>query len=288
MSSTPPSRISTQPIGFAAQPRPLDRQGSARLIDRTIELFPAGAFDANGLSGIDDERPVLILGMPRSGTTLIEQILSSHPRVAAGGELGFWGEHGAPLLAHDTGAITPDRLRELAGQYRTLLRGISADALRVTDKNPFNFLYIGLLRMAFPGAFVVHCRRHPVDNCLSIYATNFFAHDIAFMGNREDLVFYYRGYARLMQHWREALPPERFLEVDYEAMVSDREAETRRLVAFCGLEWDEACLRPERNPRNITTASRWQVRQPVYRSSLERWRNYQPWLGPFAELLPPA
>jgi hypothetical protein len=177
-------------------------------------------------------------------------------------------------------------LDEIAKRYLSVLAGISAAALRVTDKNPFNFRDLGLVRMALPGAFIIHCRRHPVDTCLSIFTTNLTAHDISFMGNREDLLFYYRQYERLMQHWREVLPPDRFLEVDYEALVSDREAQTRRLIAFCKLEWDDACLQPERNPRAVNTASVWQARQPVYRTSVERWRNYEPWLGALAELLP--
>jgi hypothetical protein len=108
------------------------------------------------------------------------------------------------------------------------------------------------------------------------------------MGNREDLVFYHGEYSRMMRHWRDVLPPGRFLEIDYEALTADREAETRRLISFCELDWHDACLRPERNQRAIITASRWQARQPVYRSSVERWRNYRPWLGPLADLLPQA
>jgi hypothetical protein len=142
-----------------------------------------------------------------------------------------------------------------------------------------------LVRLAFPRAFIIHCRRHPVDTCLSIYTTSLAAREIAFTGNRDDLVFYHGEYSRLMRHWREVLPPGRFLEIDYEALVSDPEVETRRLVSFCELEWHDACLRPEGNRRTVSTASAWQARQPVYRSSVERWRNYRPWLGPLADLL---
>jgi hypothetical protein len=124
-----------------------------------------------------------------------------------------------------------------------------------------------------------------VDTCLSIYFTHFLRR-MDFASDRSDLVFEYRQYERLMAHWRAVLPADRFLDVDYEALVDDREAGTRRLIEFCGLEWDDACLSPERNRRAVTTASIWQARQPVYRNSLARWRNYEPWLGELRELLP--
>jgi tetratricopeptide (TPR) repeat protein len=128
--------------------------------------------------------------------------------------------------------------------------------------------------------------RHPVDTCLSIYTTYLASPGLEFMGNREDLVFYYREYERLMRHWRQVLPPERFVEIDYEWLITDREAETRWLLSFSGLKWNDACLRPESNRRSVETASVWQARQPVYRSSVARWRNYEPWLGPLAQLMP--
>jgi len=265
---------------------PLDRRALVRLVDRNIDFFSytANRFDAT--LGVPDDRPVFFLGLPRSGTTLVEQILSCHPRVTAGGELAFWPEHGPPALASGE-PLTPDRVRALATGYQSVLAAIVPDAARITDKNLINFLTAGLLRLAFPRAFFIHCRRHPVDTCLSMYTTFLGSRDTLFMGNRDDLVFYYRQYSRLMQHWREVLPG-RFLETDYEALTTDREAQTRGLVAFCELEWHDACLRPERNPRTIITASRWQARQPVYRSSVGRWRNYRPWLGPLAELLSEA
>ena len=264
---------------------PLNRRLLAALVDRNIELFPdRAAFDA--ALGVDDERPVFIVGLPRSGTTLVEQIISSHPAVAAGGELGYWGEHGSMLMQAGATPFDRDRLHALATGFQALLRGVSAEALRVTDKNPFNYLFVGLLRLAFPRAFIIHCRRHPVDACLSMYMTLMGARETWFMGNRDDLVFYHGEYSRLMRHWRAVLPPERLLELDYEAVTGDAAAAARRIVAFCELEWDEACLRPEANRRSVATASVWQARQAVYRGSVGRWRNYAPWLGALAELLP--
>jgi hypothetical protein len=157
----------------------------------------------------------------------------------------------------------------------------------VTDKLPFNYLRLGLIHLLLPRARVIHCRRHPIDTCLSIYSIYFKA-PMEFCADKGDLVFWHRNYARLMDHWRAVLPPERFIEVDYENLIADRETVTRRLIAFAGLEWSDACLAPERNERAVLTASVWQARQPVYATSVERWRRYEPWLGELRELLPPA
>jgi len=165
------------------------------------------------------------------------------------------------------------------------LRQIGPEALRVTDKRPGNFELLWLIRLV--DARVIHCRRDPVDTCLSIFFANFSARQ-DYACDRGDLAFFYRQYERLMDHWRRALPPDRFTEVEYETLIADREAEMRRLIAFCGLDWNEACLTPERNGRVVKTASLWQARQPVYTTSVGRWRRYEPWLGELRELLPAA
>jgi hypothetical protein len=139
--------------------------------------------------------------------------------------------------------------------------------------------------MALPGARIIHCRRNPVDTCLSMFFTNFTTgHEYTW--DRSDLAFSYHQYERLMEHWRRVLEDDRFIEVQYETLIADREAETRRLIAFCGLDWDEACLTPDRNGRAVSTASLWQARQPVYATSVERWRRYEPWLGELRDLIP--
>ncbi len=232
----------------------------------------------------DGDLPLLIVGMLRSGTTLTEQILSSHPAVAAGGELPFWRwrtqEWGlrAGVLPHAA------LLHEAARDYVALLRRIGPDALRVTDKQPLNVDALGVIALALPEAGIIHCRRNPVDTCLSIYFANL-GRQAPYGAHREDLVFFYRQYERLMAHWRKVLPEDRFLEVDYESLVGSRKAKTHRLVAFAGLDWDDACLAPERNARIIKTASFWQAKQPVYSSSVERWRCYEPWLGELRQLI---
>ena len=267
-----------------------NRKAYAGEVDRIVRTFTAETLTnlARSLKrpkSSEDEAPVLIVGMPRSGTTLVEQILSSHPAVAAGGELSYWPQRLAAIQTADRGRIGPSRILAAADGYLSLLRALGPTSLRVTDKMPRNYELLWLVRLSLPGARIIHCRRHPVDTCLSNYFTNFASgHDYAW--DRGDLAFFYRQYERLMAHWRAVVPSDRFIEVDYEALVADREAETRRLVAFVGLDWDDACLAPERNGRIVKTASKWQARQPVYATSVERWRRYEPWLGELGALAP--
>jgi tetratricopeptide (TPR) repeat protein len=270
----------------------LDRAGLVARFDSIIAGYSAAAVaDARQLHARParpgDDLPVLIVGMPRSGTTLVEQILSSHPAVAAGGELPFWAYRERDLHASGIGSLEADKLCRAAEDYRAELRRTGPAALRVTDKQPKNSEALGLIRLALPDARIVHCRRNPIDTCLSIFFADFAAgHEYAW--DRGDLAFFYRQHERLMEHWARALPGDRFTEVQYESLIADREAETRRLIAFCGLDWDEACLAPERNERAVNTASVWQARQPVYATSVERWRRYEPWLGELRTLLPAA
>jgi tetratricopeptide (TPR) repeat protein len=265
---------------------PFDRKYLEQRVDRIIARYSRDFFAEHATMGQGDETPVLVLGMPRSGTTLIERIVSSHPRVGGGGELAFWNERGSAWADAETGKLA-EAAGGLRADYLRLLRSIGPDALRVTDKMPFNFLWIGLVHLLFPNARVIHCRRNPIDTCLSIYSTQF-TQSWGYASERGDLAFYYRQYLRLMEHWRAVLPPDRFLDVDYEDATAAPEGAARRLVAFAGLEWDAACLQPERNPDAVKTASTWQARQPIYRSSVERWRNYEPWIGELRSLLDPA
>ncbi len=254
-------------------------------IDRLVRRFTRDFFAANTALGRDDEAPLLIVGLPRSGTTLVEQIISSHPRVAAGGELPFWIKRASSRGIAEATYLSAPAAHDLAGEYLALLRRIGPGAARITDKLPFNVLCLGLIHLLLPGARIIQCRRHPVDTCLSIYFTHF-KQVIGFATDKADLAAAYQQYARLMDHWRMVLPPGRFLEVDYEALIADREAVTRRLIAFTGLDWDDSCLQPERNQHAVVTASRWQARQPVYATSVGRWRHYEPWLGELRRLLP--
>ena len=233
--------------------------------------------------GSSDPTPVLIIGMPRSGTTLVEQIVSMHPEVGAGGELNFWNERGA-MWHRSTEATDTQFLTKGATDYLGVLRGIAPKAMRVTDKMPFNFLWAGLIHLAFPRAILIHCRRAAIDTALSIHQT-FFHPALAFPTGGAELVAYFRSYQKLMDHWRKVLPPDRFIEVDYEDLTHAPEPIIRRIIAACGLSWDDACLRPESNPRAVKTPSKWQTRQPIYRTSLARWRRFEPWLGSLSALI---
>ena len=234
--------------------------------------------------GSPDATPVLILGMPRSGTTLVEQIVSMHPEVAAGGELNFWNERGAAWQRSGADGNEMPFLAKAAAEYLGVLRAIAPTAARVSDKMPFNFLWAGLIHVAFPRAIIIHCRRAAVDTALSIHQTHFHP-SLVFPTGGAELVAYFHSYQRLIEHWRRVLPGDRFVEVDYEDLTHAPEPVIRRIIAVCGLAWHDACLRPEGNARAVKTPSKWQTRQPIYRTSVARWRRYQPWLGPLRALV---
>ena len=263
---------------------PFDRAQHSAMIDGLIQTFTPEFFERYRSFGSSSDVPMLVMGMMRSGTTLVEQIISSHPRVYGAGELSVC-EQAAALLKPDVPqALTQEKLRSLAEGYVNFLRVFSPDAPHIIDKLPSNFLNLGFFHLLFPQGRMIHCRRHPVDTCLSIYFHKFggyhpYAYDL------ENLAFYYQEYLRLMQHWRRVLPPTVFMEVQYEELVADQEAVSRRLIAFCGLEWDDRCLEFYKNERPVSTASSWQVRQPIYKSSTARWKRYEPHLGPLAQLL---
>jgi tetratricopeptide (TPR) repeat protein len=252
-------------------------------IDRLIARFTPEFIAQASELGSDDATPVLIIGMPRSGTTLVEQIVSIHPEVGAGGELNFWNERGA-AWHRPSGGDETQFVAKAAADYLGVLRAIAPTAARVTDKMPFNFLWAGLIHLAFPRATIIHCRRAAVDTALSVHQT-FFHPALAFPTGGAELVAYFRSYQRLIDHWRNVLPTDRFIEVDYEELTRAPEPAIRRIIAACGLAWHDECLRPESNPRAVKTPSKWQTRQPIYRTSVARWRRYEPWLGPLRGLV---
>ncbi|MFZ0284263.1 MAG: sulfotransferase [Terriglobales bacterium] len=262
------------PFDSAAFSRETDR-----LIARCTPEFIARASEL----GSDDATPVLIIGMPRSGTTLVEQIISMHPEVGAGGELNFWNERGAAWYSSVAAGegkpfVISAFLANAATDYLGVLRAIAPKAARVIDKMPFNFLWAGLIHVAFPRATIIHCRRAAVDTALSIHQT-FFHPALAFPTGGAELVAYFQSYRKLTDHWRNVLPADRYIEVDYEELTRAPEPAIRRIIAACGLAWNDACLRPESNPRAVKTPSKWQTRQPIYRTSVARWRRYERWLG---------
>jgi hypothetical protein len=230
--------------------------------------------------------------MLRSGTTLVEQILASHPAVFGAGELTYWS---SVLTASITGraddalgiGIDDARLAASSAEYLRQLQQLSGDAARVVDKFPLNFLSLGLIRAALPQARIIHMRRNPLDTCLSIYFQHFEAAN-AYANDLEDLAHYYREYQQLMRHWRSVLPAGALLEVPYEELARDLEGWTRKILEFLSLPWDKRCLDFHRTERPVVTASKWQVRQAIDPSSTERWRHYAKFLGPLQSLREPA
>ena len=238
-------------------------------------------------SAIRSERPVFVVGMPRSGTTLAEQILASHPKVHGAGELPFWnGAAGRCAAAADSTDDSGDdaRLRRLADDYLALLGEVSQDALRVVDKMPANFMFLGLIHAALPSARIIHLERNPIDTCLSIYFQNFgAAHSYA--SDLNDLAHYYVEYQRIMDHWRRILPAGLMLDVPYEGLVANPEYWSRTMVEFIGLPWDARCRDFHGTERIVSTFSKWQARQPINTRSVGRWRRYEKFLGPLRSLL---
>ncbi len=253
--------------------------------------FPPGDWATSLDRGDPSDLPIFILGMPRSGTTLVEQILASHPQIHGAGEIGLLrtvleGLQIRPDLllsgAFKTGPFA-DELRRRGAEYVGRLRALDPQAARITNKLPNNFMLAGAIHLVLPRAAIVFCRRDLRDVCLSCYQT-LFMQGHAWSYDLTELGRYAAAFARLMEHWRRVLPG-RILDLDYEALVAEPEAQARRLVEHCGISWDERCLDFHRTGRAVRTASVGQVRQPIYRRSVGRWRRFERHLGPLLEAL---
>jgi tetratricopeptide (TPR) repeat protein len=262
-----------------------------RTIASIIKSFPPGDWASRRDQGDPSEVPVFVLGMPRSGTSLVEQILASHARVHGAGEIGLLGTalqgfHVHPDLLSSSGLETgsfADELRRRGADYVRQLRALAPNAARITDKRPSNFLLVGAIHLTLPGARIVFCKRDLRDVCLSCYQT-LFMEGHAWSYDLTELGRYAAGFAELMEHWNRALPG-RILELEYEKLVTDPEGQARRLLEHCGLDWDARCLDFYRTQRAVQTASLGQVRQPIYSSSIDRWRRFERHLGPLFEAL---
>lgn len=267
--------------GYLAQSRALMETFDGELAERLSSL------------GSQSRRPIFVTGMPRSGTTLVEQIVASHPRVSGGGEMeilkALVGDFearergGSPFPQWASGLDAGD-IAGLAERYLDTARRKAPDGDRVTDKSISTFRHLGLAAILFPKARFIHCMRDPLDTCLSCYVQGFNRPALAYTYDLDYLGRVYRDYLGLMAHWREALPVE-ILDVRYEDVIADQEAQSRRIIAHCGLEWDDACLSYHKNERAVHTASLWQVRQPIYTSSVGKWRRYEAQLAPLREAL---
>jgi tetratricopeptide (TPR) repeat protein len=263
-----------------------DEAAYLRGVRRIKDAFTPELIARLGGKGDPSEVPIFVLGMPRSGSTLTEQILASHPSAFGAGELP-----NLPLLARalgpDSGPYFPEFLssmgegdiKALGAAYVEGLRAMAPTAARIVDKLPENYRLLGLIHCALPGAKIIHTRRDAVDTCLSIYSKLFSA-DVPYSYKLDEIGRYWRAYDDLMAHWRTILPPGSFYDLDYEKLVADQEGETRKLLDFCGLEWNEAVLQFHKTKRVVRTASARQIRKPLYSSSVGRWR-------PSAERLKP-
>jgi Tfp pilus assembly protein PilF len=252
-----------------------DEAAELRMFDRVRAAFTAALmYDRAGL-GDPAQTPVFIVGMPRSGGSLVEQILASHPQVFGGGELRDFQAAVAAAAAEPfpemACALTGDQLRRLGADYLGRIAKLAPSASRIVDKMPLNILHVGLIHLALPNARIIHVSRDPIDTCLSCFSL-LFASELDYAYDLGELGRYYRAYERLMRHWRNVLPPGTMLEVQYEAVVADLEKEARRVVAHCGLEWEAACLAFHQTQRIVRTASAAQVRRPIYADAVGRAR----------------
>ena len=240
-------------------------------------------------SGLTEAKPIFILGMPRSGTTLVEQIISSHSDVTGAGELSYMADQAkqfkSGLLAFHKlfPKMDQSQWQDIGQAYLNGLNGYDEGRLHITDKMPHNFLNIGMISKLLPKARIIHCKRHPVANCLSIYKAYFGgknSHSYAY--NLKDLAHYHNLYENLMAHWRQVLPG-RFYEVSYEQLTSNQEPESRQLIEYCGLDWQDACLDFYKTKRKVKTASAFQVRQPMHNQSVDLWKRYGEALQPLLD-----
>jgi hypothetical protein len=257
-------------------------------VSRMIAVCTPGFFERVRGFGLESQLPVFVVGLPRSGTTLIEQILASHSQVFAAGEIKLAVDSMAALggqgvdLIENLGRLDRQTAARLASRHLQRLRALHGGALRIVDKMPDNYFFLGLLASLFPRAKLIHCRRDLRDVAVSCWMTHF--KEIRWADDQRYLASRFHEYRRLMEHWRKVLPVP-LLDVDYEETVADLEGVARKLVARCGLAWEPACLEFHLAKRPVRTASAVQVRQPVFRTSVERWKHYQQAMGSlFAQL----
>jgi Sulfotransferase family len=268
-----------------------------RLLARTADIFTAELMQRQAGQGDFSSVPVFIIGMPRSGSSLIEQILASHSRVFGAGEITDFNAAAASLAGPGgrlpkpfpeiATQMTAEQFRRVGSHYVNGIRPRAPSAERISDKTLGNFLFAGLIHLALPNARIIHARRNPVDTCLSCFS-KLFASQMSFTYDLAELGQYYRAYDALMVHWRQVLPAGVMLEVSYEDLVADFEPQARRIVEHCGLQWEEACLRFHTTKRPVKTASATQVREPLYRAAVGRSQSYRALLSPLLDALGPA
>lgn len=262
-----------------------DNNANTREVNRLKFVYSTSAVGALPRSGVDSQLPVFIVGMPRSGTSLLEQILSCHSKVHARGETTDVRKLAEAIPYYPDGVrnLSQEKLDTLAGAYIQRLQDMAPSATRVTDKLPGNYLFLGIISQIFPGARILHCQRDPRDICLSNYFTEFAAGHVHSY-NLESLAQVYKAYQELMEHWKAVLPIP-ILDVRYEELVADPQTWVEKILDFSGLEWEDACLSFHQSKRQVVTASYDQVRRPLYKSSVARWKNYARHLEPVSRIL---
>ena len=261
-------------------------------INSIIKTFNKEAIQNLRLTAEKSEKPIFIVGMPRSGTTLVEKILATHTKVHGAGELDYFFKLGTnQFLTEETGflfaplnAYSKKQLENVGHSYLKQIEQLNKDSAYITDKLPFNMLLIGLIKIALPNAKIIHCVREPRDNCLSIYKKNFTTDNYRFAYNLTTLGQFHNLYRRLMKHWHDIFP-DTIYDVHYESLVSNPEPEIRKLIAICDLDWQSECLQFDRSKSTITTASAVEVRKPMYTSSVGVWHQYQDYLQPLFDAL---
>jgi tetratricopeptide (TPR) repeat protein len=264
------------------------------LFERIRTTFTPELMRQKSGAGCRSDVPVFVVGMPRSGTTLVEQILASHSKVYGAGEIEtfhqamakFGSRNGAAAKFPDfIPAMSPDALHDLGSDYIELIKSAVPDAERIVNKVTLNFQYVGLIHLTLPDARIIHIRRDPLDTCFSCFSLLFTGFALPFTYDLGELGRYYRGYAAVMEHWRNVLPPGVMIEVQYEDLIADIEGRARAIVDYCGLPWEDACLAFHETQRSVKTASSIQVRERLYRTSIGRWRPYEAFLQPLIDAL---
>lgn len=255
----------------------ISKQAQSDYVGVTMNTFTREMLERRKVLGNPSDLPILIVGMIRSGTTLCEQILSSHPEIGAAGEVPYLTFRSFGKEENYEDLDLEEAMKEYSEDYLKILKSKAPGKKHVTDKNPLNFRILGSTHIAFPKAKIIHMRRNPAETCLSIYLTPFVP-NLNYGHDQDTIGYFYIQYLRLMNHWRRVLPKDVFLEVNYEDLVLNKEAETRRMIEFLGLEWDDSLLHHDQNSRIIQTPSQWQARQPIYKTSLDRFSLFEPYL----------
>lgn len=269
---------------FYRTEEPYDVHKLRSFVDHTIELFTEQNLRRwSHVLGNPSERPIFIVGMIRSGTTLMEQLMSSHPEIAGAGELMFWPDHGLRMLNDLANDLEPAKVRAITSEFLELIQARHPTTRFVTDKMPMNDRKLGFIHAGLPNARIIHMERDLLDIALSIWMT-FIRRPPDFANHKEHIIDALRQHERLREHWLQVLPGDRYLQVRYEDLTREPEAVMRKVLEFCDLEWNEACIHPERNERFVSTPSMYRVRRPIDAASVSKKERYGPYLGAFSAL----